>query len=83
MKERQETFGRMLVLAGLPMLCINNDAAQIWDLCDGSRTVSEIIAVCKEGVDIDIVDSVHGAVQSFLDEAFRLHLLKVELDTIV
>jgi hypothetical protein len=77
-KVRREEFGRLLVVAGLPMLCINEDAAKIWDLCDGKRTVAEIADACNSGNtttrDSDAIDAICG----FLDEAIRLGLIEVQ-----
>lgn len=40
---RNEKFGKLIVAAGLPMLCVNHDAVKLLDLADGQHTIKEII----------------------------------------
>lgn len=42
---RKEAFGAMLAGGNLPILNLNQDAAAIWELFDGKRTVREIEAL--------------------------------------
>jgi hypothetical protein len=39
---RVEKFGAMLASGNKPILTLNEDALAIWNLCDGSKKVSEI-----------------------------------------
>ena len=39
---RKEAFGAMAAGGDLPILNLNEDSLQIWELCDGERTVVEI-----------------------------------------
>lgn len=57
-------------------LYLNNTAALVWQLCDGSRTVEEIVEILSEsfpdsggGMDKDVLD----ALTSFRDQG-ALHL---------
>jgi len=45
---RKENFGAMLASGNLPILSLNEDALAIWNLCDGSRTVAEIVKQLTE-----------------------------------
>lgn len=45
---RVEAFGAMLVVGDMPILNLNEDARQVWELCDGSRTISEIAEILSE-----------------------------------
>lgn len=42
---RREAFGVMLAGGNLPILNLNEDAAAIWELFDGQRTVRDIEAI--------------------------------------
>jgi len=44
---RQEEFGAMLISGDLPILRLNEDAAAVWQLCDGTRSVQEIITLLE------------------------------------
>lgn len=79
-KIRQEAFGKLLVLAGLPMLCINEDGARIWDMCNGERTVAQIVTECASATKSENLTAINEAVCEFLDEAFRLGLINLETD---
>ena len=39
---RKEAFGAMVAGGNLPIMNLNEDGLQIWELCDGKRTVAEI-----------------------------------------
>ena len=39
---RVEAFGAMLAGGNRPILSLNEDAKEIWEMCNGSRTVAEI-----------------------------------------
>ena len=45
---RKETFGAMVAGGNLPIMNLNEDGAQIWELCDGSRTTAEIEAILRK-----------------------------------
>lgn len=76
-KARGEAFGKLLVAAGLPMLCINKDAEKIWDLCDGTHTINQIFEACATtSSDTAVKDRVVG----FVEEAMRLGLLTAETE---
>lgn len=42
---RKETFGAMVAGGNLPIMNLNEDGMQIWELCDGVKTVAEIEAL--------------------------------------
>lgn len=46
-KVRIENFGAMLISGDLPILRLNEDAAAVWQLCDGTRSVQEIIGLLE------------------------------------
>ncbi|MEI7591557.1 MAG: PqqD family protein [Deltaproteobacteria bacterium] len=48
---REEQFGAMLVVGNMPILNLNKDAKQLWELCDGRKTIAEIEAVLNEEYD--------------------------------
>jgi hypothetical protein len=39
---RAEAFGAMVAGGNLPIMNLNEDGMQIWELCDGIKTVAEI-----------------------------------------
>ena len=39
---RKEAFGAMVAGGDLPIMNLNEDGVQIWELCDGFKTVAEI-----------------------------------------
>jgi len=45
---RKEAFGAMVAGGNLPILNLNEDSVQIWENCDGVRTVAEIEALLLE-----------------------------------
>lgn len=76
-KARVEEFGKLLVSPGLPMLCINKDAETIWDLCDGTHTVAQILEACGTAASDTAVKE---QVVAFVEEAIRLGLMTVGND---
>lgn len=77
-KVRNEAFGRLLVASGLPMLCINKDAALIWDLCNGERTLMGIVDACKSELAEMDGEAIKKSVNDFIGEALRLGLVTQE-----
>jgi hypothetical protein len=46
---RAEAFGAMVAGGNLPIMNLNEDGMQIWELCDGTKTVAEIeVLLLKE-----------------------------------
>ena len=79
-RSRKEHFGKLIIAAGLPMLCINDDACSIWDLCNGNNSVQGIINILHDK-DKDIPkDAIQIKVISFLNELLRLKLIDVRND---
>lgn len=39
---RKEAFGAMVAGGNSPIMNLNEDGMQIWELCDGVRTIAEI-----------------------------------------
>lgn len=52
---RREAFGVMLAGGNMPILNLNEDAAAVWELFDGKRTVREIEALLLEEYEDDAV----------------------------
>jgi len=74
-RDRSESFGKLLLLAGLPMLCINKDAERIWQLCDGKHSIKDIALICQQdGYEGGITEK-EKAISLFLEEALRLGLV--------
>ena len=80
-KTRNETFGKLLVAGGLPILCINKDGEAIWDLCDGKRDVASIVNMFAEGAPPNELPEMRKLIGEFLDEAARLGLITFNEDT--
>lgn len=74
-KLRGEKFGKLIVAAGLPMLCINHDAVKLLDLADGQHTIQEIIDIIAQEVANGDSVSVATNVDSFFSELQRLSLI--------
>lgn len=50
---RAETFGAMLAGGNRPILNLNEDAKKIWEMCDGSRTVTEIEQILLKEYEVE------------------------------
>jgi F420-dependent methylenetetrahydromethanopterin dehydrogenase len=59
---RNEEFGRLAVSKKVSTLCFNDDAIAVLDLCDGSRSVQEVIdeivSRCDKKISIEVASSV-------------------------
>lgn len=79
-RSRKEHFGKLIISAGLPMLCINDDASLIWDLCNGDNDVQQIIKTLRdENANVSKAD-IQEKVFAFLNELLRLKLIDVKND---
>lgn len=76
-KSRPEGFGMLLLMAGLPMLCINQDGEKIWGLCDGVRSVGDIVRLCMQEEGAEVEAETRQSVVAFLEEAHRLGLVSL------
>lgn len=63
---RKEAFGAMLAGGNMPILNLNQDAAAIWELVDGKRSVREIEAVLLDQYETDDVRQTLPEVIRFL-----------------
>ncbi len=65
-KERNEDFGKILLSHNSCWFSINKDGAQIFDLCDGTKTLQEMaLIIAKNAVDTT-ADDVLPKVKDFL-----------------
>ena len=79
-RSRNEKFGKLIIASNLPMLCINDDATIIWDLCDGKNNVSEIIDKIKNETHSKTLnlENIEKNTISFLQYLLRLNLITVD-----
>lgn len=48
-RERIESFGALIFTNRTPILAINEDALEIWKMCDGKNNVADIIEALSDG----------------------------------
>lgn len=66
-KSREESFGLLIVSRKAPAMSLNNDAKTVWNLIDGERTVSDIIAsISDQYVNGDVEERVLEIMNGFL-----------------
>lgn len=66
-KSREESFGLLIVSKTTPAMSLNHDAKTVWELIDGVKTVSEIIAIIAQKYESnDVQDNVVEILNGFL-----------------
>jgi hypothetical protein len=53
---------------------LNETAREVFDLCDGKRTVSEIIGIMKQQYPEEIID---GVIEDFIANLLKLNLIQI------
>ena len=80
-KSRPEAFGKLVMLDGLPMLCINKDALLVFNACDGMSNITSIIELCSTHNDMSFRE-MSKAVSLFIAELERLGLVELKKEAI-
>lgn len=50
---RQESFGRLVIPEIGGTLCLNESASAVLDLCDGARSIQEVLDALSKNVNLD------------------------------
>lgn len=71
---RKETFGAMVAGGNLPILNLNEDGIQIWELCDGVRTVAEIeLLLLKDFESVGLHERLSTFLHYCLENSFMIN----------
>ena len=73
---RNEKFGKLIVAAGLPMLCINHDAVLIVDMLNGQKTIGDIVDTVSQSYPSISRERISESVMSFLERLLQLSILE-------
>jgi len=80
-KMRKEAFGAMLISGDLPILRLNEDAAAVWQLCDGTRSVQEIISLLENSYEKDeLTPRLEELLSFFIDNNILLDANKTKIE---
>lgn len=78
--EEIEDEGTVILLISGMMHQLNLLGGMIWNLCDGTRTIEQIITEIKEEFDVDD-ETVRADVQGFVDDLLERKWLRYDQST--
>lgn len=80
-KLRKEEFGAMLISGDLPILRLNEDAADVWQLCNGNRSIHEIISLLENSYEKEELTSrLEELLSFFIDNNILLDASKNRIE---
>ena len=77
-KAREESFGILVVSRNAPSLCMNKDAISIWNLCDGTHKLKDIISELTNSFSDDDKKDAEEKILDVVNALFNHGLLIVE-----
>lgn len=78
-KMREESFGGIVVSRNNPTICLNESAIFLFDLCDGKRSVKEIVVSAAEKLGVT-PDCVANKIVTALSWMWNAGILKSKND---
>lgn len=77
-KTREEDFGLLVVSRTAPAMCLNQDAISVWNLCDGKRTLQEIINELTHDLPEEEKSVAENKIKNVVGQLLQFNLLMIK-----
>jgi len=76
-RTRQESFGIMIASRTAPAMCLNEDAIQIWNLCNGKNTLQIIIDKLTQNFPEESKKEAEGKIIKVVNTLLNFNLIAI------